>query len=103
MLSGRMMRFWYSASVAAHVMHKRMSKNDEASIVFHVCFSAGCCDMRNLSASLARPLTSLRKATIEEPIAPKADITMGENSVISRLVKQPPDDAMVAHALAAAR
>ena len=29
--------------------------NDEATIVFQVCFSAGCCDMRNLSVSLARP------------------------------------------------
>jgi len=36
-------------------MLKRMSQNDEASIVFHECFRAGCCDMRNLSASLARP------------------------------------------------
>ena len=53
MLSWRMMQFWYSASVAAHAMLKRMSQNDEATIVFHVCFSAGCCDMRNLSASLA--------------------------------------------------
>ena len=29
--------------------------NDEATIVFHECFRAGCCGMRNLSASLARP------------------------------------------------
>jgi len=34
---------------------KRMSQNDEATIVFHECFRAGCCDMKNLSASLARP------------------------------------------------
>jgi len=40
-LSWRMMRFWYSASVAAHAMLRRMSQNDEATIVFHVCFSAG--------------------------------------------------------------
>ena len=36
-----------SASVAARAMLKRMSQNDEV--------RAGCCDMRNLSASLARP------------------------------------------------
>ena len=55
MLSWRMMRFWYSASVAARAMLKRMSKNDDATIVFHECFRAGCHDMRKLSASLARP------------------------------------------------
>jgi len=54
---------------------KRMSQNDEATIVFHECFRAGCCDMRNFS--LARPQTSFRKATIDGPIAPQADITMG--------------------------
>ena len=54
MLSWRMMRFWYSASVAAHAMLKRMSQNDEAIIVFHECFRDGCRDMRNLSASLDR-------------------------------------------------
>ena len=54
-LSWRMMRFWYSASVAARAMLKRMSQNDDATTVFHECFRAGCCDMRNLSASLARP------------------------------------------------
>ncbi len=53
-LSWRMMWFWYSASVAAHAMLKRMSQNDEATIVFHECFRASCRDMRNLSASLAR-------------------------------------------------
>jgi len=58
-------------------MLKRMSQNDEATIVFHEYLRAGCCDMRNLSASLARPETSFRKATIEGPIAPQADITMG--------------------------
>ena len=31
------MRFWYSASVAAHAMLKRMSQKDEATIVFHEC------------------------------------------------------------------
>ena len=31
----------YSASVAAHAMLKRMSQNDEATIVFHECFRAG--------------------------------------------------------------
>ena len=41
------------ASVAAHAMLKRMSQNDEATIVFHEYLRAGCCDMRNLSASLA--------------------------------------------------
>ena len=40
---------------AVHAMLKRMSQNDEATIVFHECFRAGCRDMRNLSASLARP------------------------------------------------
>ena len=54
-LSRRMMRFWYLASVAAQAMLKRMSRNDEATIVFHECFSACCRDIRNLSASLARP------------------------------------------------
>ena len=38
---GKMMRFWYSVSVAAHAMLKRMSQNDKAAIMFHVCFSAG--------------------------------------------------------------
>ena len=50
-----MMRFWYSASLAAHAMLKRMSKNEEATIVFHECFNAGCCGMMNLSVYLARP------------------------------------------------
>ena len=36
-----------SAFVAAHAMLKRMSQNDEDTIVFHECFRAGCCDMRN--------------------------------------------------------
>ena len=31
-----------------------MSQKDEATIVFHEYLRAGCCDMRNLSASLAR-------------------------------------------------
>jgi len=61
-----------SASVAAHAMLKRMSQNDDA-----ICFRAGCCDMSNLTTSLARLLTSLRKAPIEVPIAPHVDITMG--------------------------
>ena len=82
MLSWRMMRFWYSASVAAHATLKRMSQNDEATIVFHECFRAGCRDMRNLSASFARPSTSFRKATIDGPIAPQADITMGVKIVL---------------------
>ena len=77
-----MMRFWNSASVAAHAMLRRMSQNDEVIIVFHVYFSAGCCDMRNLSASFAQPLACLRKATIEGPIAPQADITMGVKMVL---------------------
>ena len=45
-----MMRFWNSASVAAYAMLRRMSQKDEATIVFHEYFNAGCCDMRNLSA-----------------------------------------------------
>ena len=32
---------------------KRMSQKDDAIAVFHVCFRAGRCDMRNLSASSA--------------------------------------------------
>ena len=36
-------------------MLKRMSQNDEAIIVFHEYLRAGCFDMKNLSASLARP------------------------------------------------
>ena len=40
---------------AAHAMLRRMSQNDEATIVFHEYFNAGCCDMRNLSALIARP------------------------------------------------
>ena len=41
--------------IRGHAMLKRMSQNDEATIVFHEYLRAGCCDMRNLSASLARP------------------------------------------------
>ena len=36
-----MMRFWNSASVAAHAMLKRISQNDEVTKVFQVYFSAG--------------------------------------------------------------
>ena len=36
-------------------MLKRITQNDEGTMVFQVYFSAGCCDMRNLSASFARP------------------------------------------------
>ena len=39
----------------AHAMLKRISQNDDATIVFHVCLRAGCCDMKNSSTSLARP------------------------------------------------
>ena len=81
-MSWRMMRFWCSASVAAHAMLERMSQNDEATIVFHEYLRAGFCDMRNLSASLARSWTSFRKATIEGPTAPQADITMGVKIVL---------------------
>ena len=38
--------------IRGRAMLKRMSQNDVAPIVFHECFRAGCCDMRNLSASL---------------------------------------------------
>ena len=41
--------------VAAHAMLRHMSQKDEATIVFHEYFNAGCCDMRNLSAPFARP------------------------------------------------
>ena len=44
-------------SVAAHAMLTRISHVDDATIVFHVCLRAGCCDKRNFSTSLARPLT----------------------------------------------
>ena len=77
MLSRRRMRFRYLASVAAHAMLKRISQNDDATIVFHVCLRAGCCDMRNFTTSLGRPQTPMRKATIEGPIAPQADKMMG--------------------------
>ncbi len=40
--------------VASHAMLKRMYQKDEATIVFHEYFYAGC-DMRNLSAHFARP------------------------------------------------
>ena len=36
-------------------MLKRISQNDEVTKMFQVYFSAGCCDMRNLSAPFARP------------------------------------------------
>ena len=36
-------------------MLRRMSQKDEATIVFHEYFNAGCFDMRNLSAPFARP------------------------------------------------
>ena len=49
-----MMLFWNSASVAAHAMLKRMFQNDEVTKVFQVYFSAGCCDIRNLSDPFAR-------------------------------------------------
>jgi hypothetical protein len=69
----------YSTSVAAHAMLKRTSQNDDATNVFHVCLRAGSCNLRNFSTTLARPKTPLRKATttIEGPLAPEADITMG--------------------------
>ena len=34
---------------------QRISQNDEVTKVFRVYFSAGCCNMRNLLASFARP------------------------------------------------
>ena len=41
-MSWRMMRFWYLESVAANAILKRMPQNDEATVVFHECFRAGC-------------------------------------------------------------
>ena len=41
--------------LCVRAMLKRISQNDEDTMVFQVYFSAGCCDMRNLSASFARP------------------------------------------------
>ena len=32
---------------AAHAILRRISQNDEVTIVFQVYLSAGCCDMRN--------------------------------------------------------
>ena len=50
---------WNFASVPAHGMLRRMSQKDEALIVFHGYFNAGCCDMRNLSAPFIEgPLAS---------------------------------------------
>ena len=54
-MSWRMMRFWYSASLAAHAMLKRMSQNDEATVVFHECFRASCCDVRNSARTDSTP------------------------------------------------
>ncbi len=71
MLSWRMMRFWYSAFVAAHAMLKRMSQTDEATIVFH-----------DLVGLLGSVVNFLRRATIEGPIAPEADIMMGMKIVL---------------------
>ena len=45
------MRFWNSTSVAAHAMLRHMSHKDEATIVFHEYFNAGCCDMMKLSGN----------------------------------------------------
>ena len=61
--------FYYSASVAVQTMLKHASQSDDSAIVFHVCFSDGCCDIGGLSASLARQYTYFRKVTIEGPIA----------------------------------
>ncbi len=47
--SWRMMLFWNSTFVTAHAM---LPQNDEVTMVFQVYFSAGCCDLMNLSASL---------------------------------------------------
>ncbi len=41
--------------VRGRAMLKRISQNDEVTKVFQVYFSAGCCDMRILPASLTRP------------------------------------------------
>ena len=49
---------------AAHAMLRRMSQNDEVTIVFQVYFSAGCCDMRKKASHSSQ-----------------ADITMGEKIV----------------------
>ncbi len=38
MWSRMMMRFWNSASVAVHATLRRMSQNDDATMVFHVYF-----------------------------------------------------------------
>ena len=53
-------------------------EDDAVLVLGHECFRAGCRDMRNLSASLARP----RKATIEGPIAAQADIMTGVKIVL---------------------
>ncbi len=77
------MRFWNSASVAAHAMLKHMSQKDEATVVFHKYFNAGCCDMRNLLVSALRSAVDFfKKVTIEGPIAPQADMAMGVKIVL---------------------
>ena len=45
-------------TVTTHAMLKRMSQNDEAAIVFHECFRAGCPDMRNGRRLLSGKLPS---------------------------------------------
>ncbi len=76
------MRFWNAASVAVHATLRRMSQNDDDAMVLHVYFISGCCDILNLPAALALAYTSFRKATVEGPIAPEADKTMGVKAVV---------------------
>ena len=82
MLSWRMMRFWYSASMAAHAMLKRVSQNDEAPIVFHEYLRAGCWRHEELVGLLGSAVDFSQEATIDGPIAPQADITMGVKIVL---------------------
>jgi len=71
-------------------MLKNMSQNnDDTTIMFYVCFGDGCdTSARSLSASLARPLTFLKKAT---QIAPQAHNDCGEKNSSFRFVKQHAD------------
>ena len=54
MWSRMVMRFWNSASVAVHATLRRMSQNDDATMVFHVYFISGCCVIWNLPAAFSR-------------------------------------------------
>ena len=72
-----MIRFWYSASVATHATLRRMSQKEDATMVFQEQCSSDCCRISNLPAAFALSYTPWRKAIIEGPMAPEADMTIG--------------------------